>query len=129
MDTLINDKIEGKATLINAEPEIDYAFSDWMEELVNENMEVKNSLAHVERENDSGNIEASEKGITQEINSVIRPIEKASMANGRRDKERRKKEKEEGNGLGQTWWTGQGSVKYNSRNLYSHCPTQQSSRH
>ena len=88
MDTLINDKIEGKATLINAEPEIDYAFSDWMEKLVNENMEVRNSLTHVERENDSGHIEASEKVITQEINSVSRPIEKESMANSRRDKER-----------------------------------------
>jgi hypothetical protein len=88
MDNLINDKIEGKATLINAEPVIDYAFSDWMEKLVNENMEVRNSLTHVERENDSGHIEASEKVITQEINSVSRPIEKESMANSRRDKER-----------------------------------------
>ena len=92
MDNLVNDKIEGKATLIHVEPEIDYAFNEWMEKFVNENMEVNTSSTQVEWENDSEHVEAIEKGITQDHNSVSRPNEGESMANSRRDKERLNRE-------------------------------------
>ena len=61
MDNLVNDKIEGNATLIHVEPEIDYAFRDWMDKLVNENMEINTSWTHVERENDSGHMKRARK--------------------------------------------------------------------
>ena len=82
---MVNGKIEGKATLIHVEPKIDYAFRDWMDNLVNENMEAATSLTHVERENEPEHVEVREKGITQENNSVSKEGE--NMVNSRRDKE------------------------------------------
>ena len=38
-----------------------HTFFDWMDKLVNENMEVNTSWTHVERENDSGHMKRARK--------------------------------------------------------------------